>query len=64
MNIIQDIYPRVSVAIPLYRSARFMDIIIANIEAMPKQDIEILISDRHCFDDTIDRLMERYATDQ
>jgi len=55
--------PRVSVAIPLYRSARFIDTIIANIEAMPKDGVEILISDRHCYDDTIEKLMERYATD-
>ena len=63
MNIINSNAPRVSVAIPLYRSARFIDIIIDNIEAMPKQDIEILVSDRHGYDDTIDRLIQRYDSD-
>jgi glycosyltransferase involved in cell wall biosynthesis len=30
---------------------------------MPQWGVEILISDRHCYDDTIDRLAKRYATD-
>ena len=55
--------PKVSIGIPLYKSARFLDIIISNIEAMPKGDIEILISDRHCCDDAIDILQERFAKD-
>ena len=63
MNRQQSTQPRVSVVIPLYRSARFIDNIIANIEAMPQRGVEILISDRHCYDDTIDRLAERYTTD-
>lgn len=63
MSHLQSTTPRVSVVIPLYRSARFIDTIIANIEAMPASDVEILISDRHCHDDTIDRLETRYARD-
>ena len=50
-----------TVVIPLFKSARFFDTIIANIDAIPARNIEILISDRHCYDDTIDRLAERYA---
>jgi glycosyltransferase involved in cell wall biosynthesis len=63
MNRILPDSPRVSVGIPLYRSARFIDTIVANIEAMPKTGIEILISDRHGYDDTIDRLRARYGAD-
>ncbi len=63
MNRILPDSPRVSVAIPLYLSGRFIDNIIANIEAMPKSGIEILISDRHGYDDTLDRLRRRYGAD-
>lgn len=55
--------PKTSVVIPLYRSARFYDNIISNVESITRQDVEIIISDRHCYDDTIDRLSERYAGD-
>lgn len=55
--------PKTTVAIPLFKSARFIDTIIANIEAISTSNAEILISDRHCYDDTIDRLAERYSGD-
>ena len=58
-----SIQPRTTVVIPLFQSARFIDTIITNIDAMPTRGVEILISDRHCYDDTIDRLAERYAGD-
>ena len=55
--------PRVSVVIPLYRSKRFLSSITANIDAMPDSDVEIIVSDRHCYDDSIDILAERYSAD-
>ncbi len=55
--------PRTTVVIPLFKSAQFIDSIIANVDAMPANDVEILISDRHCYDDIIDLLAERYAMD-
>ena len=55
--------PKVTVGIPLYASVRFIDTIIANIEAMPKDGVEILISDRHCKDNTIEQLKQRYSDD-
>ena len=54
--------PRVSVAIPLFRSARFVDNVSANVEEMP-EDVEILISDRHGHDDAIDQLETRHRGD-
>ena len=54
---------RATVAIPLYKSALFFENIVSNIENISDPDIEIVISDRHCFDDTIDRLSKRYAGD-
>lgn len=56
-------WPMVSVGIPLYRSARFFDNICRNIDAMDYPNLEILISDRHGLDDTIERLEARYAGD-
>lgn len=55
--------PRVSVAIPLYRSARFVDNVSANIESMPPE-VEILVSDRHHLDDALDRLEKRHGGDR
>ncbi|MDA8019694.1 MAG: glycosyltransferase family 2 protein [Thermoanaerobaculia bacterium] len=54
--------PRVTVAIPLYRSARFVDNVSANIESL-SGDVEILVSDRHQDDDAVDRLERRHASD-
>jgi GT2 family glycosyltransferase len=55
--------PRITVAIPLYRSAPFYESICANIESMPTKGVEILVSDRHCLDDTLGRLRARFAGD-
>lgn len=55
--------PLVSVAIPLFRSQRFLDNIIENVEAIAYKNLEIIISDRHCADDTIDFLYGRYGHD-
>lgn len=55
--------PRVTVALPLYRSARFIDLIDDNLSNLLALDfpVEILISDRHLYDDALDRLQERYG---
>ncbi|MEM7353606.1 MAG: glycosyltransferase [Acidobacteriota bacterium] len=55
--------PRVSVVIPLYRSARFLDNISANLEEMPPS-VEVLLSDRHGDDDALDRLEDRHRGDR
>jgi hypothetical protein len=36
-----------TIAIPLYYSANFLDIILENIQALPSENIEIIFSDRH-----------------
>ena len=53
--------PLVSVAIPLYRSRPFVDVIARNIEAIDYPSTEILISDRHQEDDALDILAARFA---
>lgn len=55
--------PLVTVAIPLYRSARFVDNIVSNIGMLTYEPVEILISDRHGLDDAIDQLEVRYRQD-
>jgi len=56
-------YPLVTNAIPLYKSKPFVDIIIANIDAIDYPNIEIIISDRHQYDDTIDILADHFRDD-
>lgn len=56
-------FPLITVALPLHRSARFLDIIRNNLDRLEGQDIEILISDRHLLDDALDRLEEEYGHD-
>lgn len=55
--------PLVSVAFPLYRSRRFVDLIARNIEQLDVPSAEVLISDRHLDDDAIDVLEARFAGD-
>lgn len=54
---------RVTVAIPLYRSAPFLDIIRDNLDRLRDPDLEVLISDRHGLDDAIDVLERDYGHD-
>jgi len=50
--------------VPLYRSARFLENIEANLDALATMsDVEILVSDRHGLDDTLDRIRARHGTD-
>ena len=55
--------PLVSVGIPLYRSERFLDVVVENIEAIAYPNVEIIVSDRHMLDDALVRLEQRYAAD-
>lgn len=55
--------PLVSVGIPLYRSLRFLDIIVANIDAIEYENVEFIISDRHLLDDTLTLLKQKYGND-
>ena len=56
-------YPLITNAIPLFRSKRFVDVIIANIEAIEYPNTEIIISDRHQYDDAIDILAAYFEKD-
>lgn len=55
--------PRVTVAFPLFRSARFLDVIRGNLIRLAAPDLEILISDRHLHDDALDRLEAEFGAD-
>lgn len=55
--------PLVTLAFPLYRSARFHDVIARNLEGLDDPSYEILVSDRHMADDTLDRLERRFGGD-
>lgn len=55
--------PTVTVAFPLHASLRFVDIVSANIDRLPKDDIEIIVSDRTQRDSAIDILRSRHRGD-
>ena len=60
----QESAPLVSIGIPLYKSRRFLDCIVANIEAIEYAPVEIIISDRHGdADDTIELLKLKFTDD-
>lgn len=55
--------PRVTVAVPLYRSRRFLPVILGNLRALAMPDAEILISDRHGDDDALEVLRQVFGSD-
>ena len=55
--------PLVSIGFPLYRSERFLDTILANIEAISYPNVEIIVSDRHLLDNALATLRRRYGAD-
>ena len=52
---------RISILIPLYKSARFYSILRDNITEHLNNECEILISDQHLLDDTVKRLKKDFA---
>lgn len=56
--------PRLTIALPLYRSARFLTVIVPNLETVAAMDdVEVLVSDRHLLDDALERLRGRFGGD-
>jgi GT2 family glycosyltransferase len=55
--------PLVSVGMPLYRSLRYLDVITRNIEAIDYANVEIILSDRHGYDDTLEKISTRFPGD-
>jgi hypothetical protein len=55
--------PRITVAIPLHGSARWVDNVVHNVRALPPMVTEILISDRTCVDDAAERIRTRLSDD-
>jgi glycosyltransferase involved in cell wall biosynthesis len=59
----KDNEPLVSIGIPLYRSKPFVTNIISNLESIKYNNLEIIISDRHCKDDAIEILHRYFSSD-
>lgn len=56
--------PKISVGIPLFRSREFLDSIQENCRALAKLDsVEVIVSDRHGEDDTIECLKKTWRGD-
>ncbi len=53
--------PLVSIFVPLYKSRPFLSNIKANLEALSYQPVEVLISDRHLLDDTLEHLQNSFG---
>ena len=60
----EPLAPLVTLAIPLYRSFRFLDVISENIRNADYPNLEILVGDRHLADDTVEQLRVRCAGDR
>ena len=56
--------PRVTVAIPLHRSSRFVDNIVRNLRALDYPNLEIIVSDRHCADGALEELRTLFCFDR
>jgi glycosyltransferase involved in cell wall biosynthesis len=56
--------PLVSIGIPLYRSARFVETIARNVEAIDLPGVEILFSDCHRHDDALEQIAARFPGDR
>ncbi|MEX1019066.1 MAG: glycosyltransferase family A protein, partial [Litorilinea sp.] len=52
-----------TIGVPLYHSARFVEIIIRNLEAIDYPNLEYIISDRHCADGALATLANHFADD-
>ena len=55
--------PRVTVAIPLYRSRPYLDVIRDNLRALRYPNLEVVVSDRHGLDDAINVLEREFGAD-
>ncbi len=56
-------HPKVTIGVPLYRSAPFLSIVTETLRSQDYPNLEFLISDRHQYDDTIERLRETFSGD-
>jgi len=55
--------PKVTVAVPLYRSAPFLSIVTETLRSLDYPNLEFLVSDRHREDDAIERLQDKFSAD-
>ena len=55
--------PILSLLFPLYNSRPFFDNLVRQLEQLSDPRYEIIISDRHCYDNTIDLLQNKFKND-
>ena len=55
--------PILSLLFPLYNSRPFFDNLVRQLEKLSNPEYEIIISDRHCYDNTIDLLQDKFKND-
>lgn len=52
--------PTLSLLFPLYKSRRYLDNLTTHLDRFKDSETEVIVSDRHCHDDAIDVLRQRY----
>ena len=55
--------PLLTLLFPLYRSKQFLNKLIDHFDRLTSPDINIIVSDRHCYDDTLELLKIKYGND-
>lgn len=63
MNTAMDRTPLITLLFPLYRSKRFLMNLVNHFDRLTSPQINFIISDRHCLDDTLEILREKYGQD-
>jgi glycosyltransferase involved in cell wall biosynthesis len=58
-----DNQPLLTLLFPLYKSKPFLDNLIAHFEQLTSPDFNFIVSDRHCFDNTLELLKQKYGND-
>ncbi len=56
-------FPKVTVAVPLFRSGRVLSLVTETLRTLEYPNLEFLVSDRHCEDDALDRLQSIFGHD-
>lgn len=55
--------PAISILVPLYKAAPFVDNLVADLKALPFSRLEVVFADQHRLDDAVERLAEAFRED-
>ena len=55
--------PAISILVPLYKAAPFVDNLVVDLKALPFSRLEVVFADQHRLDDAVERLAEAFRED-